>query len=51
MCFKIFASEQIERKGKTPIEEILKNIKDEVIGIYEIYPKNKNMIKPIRVFK
>ena len=29
MCFKIFASEQIEKKGKTPIEEILKNIKDE----------------------
>ena len=30
---------------------VFKNIKDEVIGIYEVYPKNKNMIKPIRVFK
>ena len=29
MCFKIYASEQIEKKGKTPIEEILKNIKEE----------------------
>ena len=25
LCFKIYASEQIEKKGKTPIEEILKN--------------------------
>ena len=29
MCFKIYATEQIEKRGKTPIEEILKNIKDE----------------------
>ena len=29
LCFKIYASEQIEKKGKTPIEEILKNIKEE----------------------
>ena len=29
ICLKIYASEQIEKKGKTPIEEILKNIKEE----------------------
>ncbi len=29
LCFKIYASEQIEKKGKTPIEEILKNIKED----------------------
>ena len=29
LCFKIYAKEQIEKKGKTPIEEILKNIKED----------------------
>ena len=29
VCFKIYASEQIEKKGKTPIEEILKIINKE----------------------
>jgi hypothetical protein len=29
MCLKIYASEQIEKKGKISVEEILKNIKDE----------------------
>ena len=30
---------------------VFKNIKDDVVGIYEVYPKDKNKIKPIRVFK
>ena len=30
---------------------VFKNIKNEVIGIYEVYPKDKKKIKPIRVFK
>ena len=29
MCLKIYASEQIEKKGKISVEEILKNIKEE----------------------
>ena len=29
ICFKIYASEQVEKKGKIPIEEILKIIKEE----------------------
>ncbi len=30
---------------------VFKNIKDEVVGIYGIYPKDNKKIKPIRVFK
>ena len=30
---------------------VFKNIKDEVVGIYAPYEKDKNKIKPIRVFK
>jgi len=29
ICFKIYASEQVEKKGKVPIEEILRIIKEE----------------------
>ena len=29
ICFKIYGNEQFEKKGKTPIEDILKNIKEE----------------------
>ena len=28
VCFKIYASERVEKKGKTPIEEVLSSIKD-----------------------
>ena len=42
MCFKIYASEQIEKLGKTLIEEILKNIKEE--EDYRSIPKANNLI-------
>ena len=39
ICFKIYGNEQIEKKGKTPIEDILKNIKEEE---YNNIDNNKN---------
>ncbi len=29
---------------------VFKNIKDEVVGIYEVYAKDKSKIKPVRIF-
>ena len=39
MCLKIYASEQIEKKGKISVEEILKNIKEEE----ELHPSPKKI--------
>ena len=44
LCFKIYASEQIEKKGKTPIEEILKNIKEDD-DLKQKLPVNINISK------
>ena len=44
LCFKIYASEQIEKKGKTPIEEILKNIKEDD-DLKQKMPVNINISK------
>ena len=42
LCFKIYASEQIEKRGKTSIEEILRNIKDEEEEEFKEEPKINN---------
>ncbi len=46
-CFKIYVYEEVEKKGKTPKEEILKNVKiqkEEINNKYLYIAKKNNVI-------